>query len=101
MKLIQNNQLNRLLFVKSGEDFSDVHSVLLRQLGSDSEVAILASVYSEDCFAITLDFTLTENQFQNASYILKVIDSHSSVIITSTVEIEGNTDETRAYIIID
>lgn len=101
MKNLTNNQVNSILFVKSGEDLSDVQSVVLRQLGSDKEITIPASVVSEDCFTTSISITLGENELANASYLIKIIDSTSSVLFTTTVSIDGNTDEIKAYLIID
>ena len=99
MKKISNNQTSSILFVKSNEDTSDIQNAVLRQLGSDKETVIPMSVNTEDCFTATLHLTLTENQLANATYILQAVDSLSTVLFTSTVLVEGNTDETRAYIV--
>lgn len=101
MKNLTNNQLNSILFVKSGEDLSDIQSVVLRQLGSDREVTIPASVNTEDCFTALIDITLNDNHLANANYLVKVINSLSEVIFTTTVSIDGNTDEVMAYVILD
>jgi hypothetical protein len=101
MKVLTNNQLNKILLVKSGENLLDVQNAVLRQLGSDVDVVIPITVDSEDCFTAELHLTLSDNQLANASYTLKVIDSLSSVISSFTLQVDWNNDETRAYIIID
>lgn len=101
MKIIQNNQSNSILFVKSNENTSDIQNAVLRQLGSDKDITIPITVDSEDCFTVTLDITLTDNQLANANYLLKIIDSLEATIFTTTAKVDGNDDVNRAYIIID
>lgn len=101
MKLINNSQLNSILFVKSNEVTSDITSLVLRQLGSSRETIIDCELTEEDCSTALVQSYLGENQFANGIYILNVVDSLSEVIFTSTVRIENNTDMTRAYLVMD
>jgi hypothetical protein len=101
MKTILNNQANSILFVKSQEDISDIQNAVFRQLGSDKDIIIPTSVESDDCFTVTLDITLTDNQLANANYLVKIVDSLYATIFTTTIRVEGNNDVNRAYIIID
>lgn len=100
MKTLTNNQSNKLLFVNSRN--INVGSVMAQvvQLGSDRSVSIPVETDSSDCFTAIFDITLLENQLQNATYMLKILDSNGVIIFYSSIRVDGNTEENRSYIVL-
>jgi hypothetical protein len=101
MKTLTNNQSNKLLFVNTGIISSELVTAEVSQIGSDSVLSLPIVVDSIDCFAVILSIQLLENQLQNATYILKILNTNSEVIFSTTARVDGNTDENRSYVVLD
>ncbi len=101
MKTLTNNQSNKLLFINSSDvTISNVVAEVV-QLGSDVIVSLPITVDVIDCFTVTFDITLLENQLQNATYILNILNQNSDKLFTTTVRVDGNSNEFRSYIVMD
>jgi hypothetical protein len=101
MKTLTNNQSNKLLFINSSDiTISNVVAEVV-QLGSDVIVSLPITVDAIDCFTVTFDITLSENQLQNATYILNILNQNSDKLFTTTVRADGNSNEFRSYIVMD
>ena len=101
MKTLTNNQSNKLIFINSSN--ITVGSVLAEviQLGSDDVISIPITTDSSDCFTITFDITLSENQLQNSTYMLNILDLNGVTIFSTTIRVNGNSQEGRSYIVLD
>ena len=84
MKTLTNNQSNKLLFINTSNIvIGDVVAQVI-QLGSDRIVSLPVTVDSIDCFTVTFDIPLYQNQLQNATYLLKILDSEGVLIFSTT-----------------
>ena len=101
MKVLQNNQSNKILFVNSASLVIGSVTANVVQLGSDNVIVIPVTKDSSDCFTVTFDITLTANQLQNANYMLSILNAEGVIIFSATIRAEGNTDINRSYVVID
>ena len=101
MKTLTNNQSNKLIFINSSNIVIGDVTAQVVQLGSDVVVSLPISVDETDCFTITFDITLSENQLQNATYLLDVLNSEGNSIFSTTVRADGHTEENRSFIVLD
>lgn len=99
MQIIKNNALNELLFFHKDIDIIDSTFILFKQLGSSLVRTVDVVVIDVDCFTVSYEFTLTENQMPNATYLIDIVDSVGDVLFTSTVRVIDNNDIQRAYIV--
>ena len=101
MKILTNNQSNKLLFINSSN--ITIGSVIAQvvQLGSDDIISLPVTTDASDCFTVTFDITLSENQLQNATYMLRILDSDGVIIFSTTIRVDGNNEENRSYIVLD
>lgn len=99
MKTIHNNQLNSILFSHNDLDLSDSQEIEIRQLGSQSFKTLPLSIDWIDCFTVSYSFTVPENYLSNARHIIYIVDSAKTPLFVTTVEVDGNDDIARAYIV--
>ena len=101
MKTLTNNQSNKLIFINSSNIIiGDVVAQAI-QLGSDKIIPLPVTVDAVDCFTVTFDITVPQNQLQNATYLLKILDSEGVLIFSTTVRADGHTEENRSFIVLD
>tara|TARA_R110000822_G_scaffold33947_3_gene96419 strand:+ start:178 stop:486 length:309 start_codon:yes stop_codon:yes gene_type:complete len=101
MKILTNNQSNKLLFINNSN--INISSVVAQvvQLGSENITTIPITIDDSDCFTITFDVTLSNNQLQNATYMLRILDLDGVVLFSTTIRVDGNSEEIRSYIVLD
>jgi hypothetical protein len=101
MKTLTNNQSNKLIFINSSNVTINSVSAEVIQLGSDDIISIPITIDDSDCFTITFDITLSENQLQNATYVLKILNENTDTLFTTTIRVDGNSNEYRSYVVLD
>jgi len=101
MKTLTNNQSNKLIFINSSNIVIGDVTAQVVQLGSDRIVSLPVVVDNTDCFTVTFDITLYQNQLQNATYLLEILDSEGVLIFSTTVRADGHNEENRSFIVLD
>ena len=101
MKKLTNNQSNKLIFINSSNITIGSVTAEAIQLGSDYNVSLPVTIEEQDCFTVTFDITLSENKLQNATYMLRILDSNGIIIFSTTVRVDGHNESNRSYIVLD
>ena len=101
MKTLTNNQSNELLFIDSTTLVDAPVTGEVIQLGSGDVIPVPVSIESLDCQTVTYKVLLENNQLQNATYLLRLMDLYGDMISSTTVRVDGNSEVNRSYTVID
>lgn len=102
MKVCSNNQLNKVLFIYNNELLDNkTFTANFYQVGSNGKVTLPTTVDFSDCYTVLFNIELAENALKNARHLLKIEDQDGIEVFSTTVKVDGNTDEIKGYIVID
>lgn len=90
MKVLTNNQVNNVLFLKENTNVDDTTVAEFRQLGSDDVIQLPVTVWSDDCFTVNYEIGLGVDALKNGLYTMDILNSLNEKLFSASVLADGN-----------